>query len=58
MDTKEALTALRKLDDPNFLMDHLWGWFPQRQEYIKIISSENKDEIVQRMAKYYLAKEQ
>lgn len=55
---KEALADLRKLDDPNFLRDRLWGWFPPRKEHILIIASENKEEAVQRMAKYYLTKEQ
>lgn len=54
METKEALEQLRALDDPLYLRDFLWA----RVEYIRIIASENKEEIVQRMAKYYLSKEQ
>lgn len=57
METKEVLKQLRLLEDPTYLRDFLWVYISARVEYIRIIASENKEEIVQRMAKYYLSKE-
>lgn len=58
MDTKEALEQLRTLDNPLHLRNVLCGYISVRKELIWLIASENKEEIVQRMAKYYLTKEQ